>query len=66
MNVLSNAPGGAHAHLLGEIGEVYSGKIAGRTSDSEITIYKSLGTAAQDLAAGHEIWRKLTKNSSSA
>ncbi|MCG6856962.1 MAG: ornithine cyclodeaminase family protein [Salaquimonas sp.] len=47
------------AHLLGEIGEVYSGEIAGRTSSDEITIYKSLGTAAQDLAAGYEILRRL-------
>lgn len=48
------------AHLLGEIGEVYSGKLAGRSSDAEITIYKSLGTAAQDLSLGYEVWRKLT------
>jgi ornithine cyclodeaminase len=40
-------------HLKGEIGEVLSGKVPGRTSDDQITIYKSLGHAAQDLALAH-------------
>ena len=39
------------AHVVGEIGEVLGGRIAGRESESEITIYKSLGHVAQDLAA---------------
>jgi ornithine cyclodeaminase/alanine dehydrogenase-like protein (mu-crystallin family) len=33
-----------------EIGEVLSGSRAGRTDDSEITIFKSVGNAVQDLA----------------
>ncbi|WP_337187078.1 ornithine cyclodeaminase family protein [Phenylobacterium sp.] len=37
-------------HIAGEIGEVLTGKIAGRASDSDVTIYKSLGHAVQDLA----------------
>ncbi|MEC9344532.1 MAG: ornithine cyclodeaminase family protein [Pseudomonadota bacterium] len=48
------------AHLLGEIGEVYSGRLAGRTAPDQITIYKSLGTAAQDLAAGHAVWKRIS------
>ena len=43
-------------HIAGEIGEVAQGSVQGRTSDAEITIYKSLGVAAQDLAAAHAIW----------
>ena len=39
------------SHVVGEIGEVLSGKIAGRESDSQVTIYKSLGHVAQDLAS---------------
>lgn len=39
-------------HIRGEIGEVASGKVAGRRGDGDITIYKSLGIAAQDIAAG--------------
>ena len=45
----------AAAHLLGEIGEVFSGKLAGRGSREEITVFKSLGVAVEDLAAAHEI-----------
>jgi ornithine cyclodeaminase/alanine dehydrogenase-like protein (mu-crystallin family) len=39
-------------HLLGEIGEVFAGTLAGRTSAADITLYKSLGSIVQDLAAG--------------
>jgi ornithine cyclodeaminase len=39
------------AHVVGEIGEVLAGAIPGRQSESQITIYKSLGHVAQDLAA---------------
>ena len=37
-------------HIVAEIGEVLSGKIEGRRSADEITIYKSLGHVVQDLA----------------
>lgn len=40
------------AHVLGEIGQVFAGELPGRTSSSDITLYKSLGSIAQDLAAG--------------
>lgn len=39
------------AHVLGEIGEIHLGRLPGRLRDDDITIYKSLGIAAQDLAA---------------
>ncbi len=39
-------------HIVGEIGEVLLGQVAGREKTNEITTYKSLGVAAQDLAAG--------------
>ena len=38
-------------HIVGEIGEVLLGRVAGRTATSEITLYKSLGHIVQDLAA---------------
>lgn len=38
-------------HIAGEIGEVYAGRCAGRRGGDEITLYKSLGHAVQDLAA---------------
>lgn len=43
-------------HIVAEIGEIADGKIKGRTSRDEITVYKSLGVAAQDLAAGHKLY----------
>lgn len=39
-------------HVVGEIGAVLNGHAPGRTSAEEMTVYKSLGVAAQDLAAG--------------
>ena len=41
--------------LAGEIGAVIDGTIAGRRGEDEITVYKSLGNVAQDLAAAHYI-----------
>jgi ornithine cyclodeaminase len=38
-------------HVVGEIGEVLSGKLAGRQSQDQITVYKSLGHIVQDLAS---------------
>ncbi|MFN3944861.1 MAG: ornithine cyclodeaminase family protein [Allosphingosinicella sp.] len=38
-------------HLLGEIGQVFAGTLPGRTSPQDVTIYKSLGSIVQDLAA---------------
>ncbi len=43
------------AHILGEIGEVAAGRVPGRRAPQEITLYKSLGIAAQDLAAAHHV-----------
>ena len=40
-------------HVLGEIGEVISGRLPGRTSDADVTIFKSLGMAVEDVAAAH-------------
>ncbi len=42
-------------HLLGEIGEVFAGSLAGRLAPGDVTIYKSLGSIVQDLAAARHI-----------
>jgi len=42
-------------HILAEIGEILSGKKPGRKSDSEITLFKSVGNAVQDLVAAAKI-----------
>jgi ornithine cyclodeaminase len=46
------------AHLLGELGEVFLGKVAGRVSRDDVTIYESLGIALEDLASAHDIHRR--------
>lgn len=44
------------SHVVGEIGEVLSGTLAGRRSAEEITIYKSLGHVVQDLASAWALY----------
>lgn len=39
------------SHVVGEIGEVFAGRLRGRENDDQVTIYKSLGHVVQDLAA---------------
>ena len=38
-------------HILAELGEVLVGAHPGRTSADELTLFKSLGIAVEDLAA---------------
>ena len=45
-------------HIRGEIGELLSGTALGRvTGDREITVFESLGLAAEDLAAAQGVYR---------
>lgn len=44
-------------HIVAEIGEVLLGRIAGRTGAADVTLYKSLGHAVQDLAAAAHLYR---------
>lgn len=43
-------------HIVAEIGEVLAGKIEGRRSEDEITVYKSLGHIVQDLASAWALY----------
>ncbi|MBO9375703.1 ornithine cyclodeaminase family protein [Sphingomonas histidinilytica] len=45
-------------HVVGEIGEVFAGTLAGRESPDQITLYKSLGHVVQDLAATAYLHRR--------
>ena len=42
-------------HIQGEIGEVLLGHVEGRRTASEITLFKSLGLAVEDLAAAYHV-----------
>jgi len=45
-------------HILGELGDVLTGKCAGRRSREDITLFESLGIAVEDLAAAHYLDRR--------
>ena len=51
----------SEAHLLGEIGEVALGTLAGRASERDITIYKSLGHIVQDIASGYYVYQTILR-----
>jgi len=42
-------------HIRGEIGEVLVGAVEGRRSADELTVFKSLGLAVEDLAAAEHV-----------
>ena len=46
------------AVLSSRLGDLITGKLPGRTSEKEITIYDSTGTAIQDAAAALAVYRK--------
>ncbi|MEE9549970.1 MAG: ornithine cyclodeaminase family protein [Candidatus Binatia bacterium] len=45
-------------HIHGEIGEVLAGLKPARASTEEITLYKAVGIALQDVATAHLVYRK--------
>ena len=45
-------------HVAGELGDVVRGALAGRTSADEITIFKSLGMAVEDVVAADLVYRR--------
>lgn len=48
----------AEDHIVGELGELASGKCAGRESDDQVTFFKSVGNAVQDMAVGNVAVRR--------
>jgi alanine dehydrogenase len=45
-------------HIQGEIGDLLLGRVAGRRGADEITLFKSLGLAVEDLAAADHAYRR--------
>jgi alanine dehydrogenase len=48
----------AAGHIRAELGEVLIGAATGRTTRDEITLFKSLGLAVEDLWAADHVCRK--------
>ena len=49
---------GGPERIVGELGEVVAGLIPGRQLSDEITLFKSLGLAVEDVATAHLVYQK--------
>jgi ornithine cyclodeaminase/alanine dehydrogenase-like protein (mu-crystallin family) len=49
------------SHIQAEIGEVLAGTKPGRSSTDEVTLYKSVGVAIQDVATAQLVYDKALK-----
>lgn len=54
----------AAGRIFAEIGEVVAGTQPGRTSEDEITLFKSVGVAVEDIAAADLVYRRATQAAS--
>src|SRR5215468_8161736 len=48
----------AASRIVGELGELLAGTVEGRLSPNDITIFKSLGLAVEDIVAADLVYRK--------
>lgn len=53
-------------HIRAELGEILTGEKPGRSSRDEITLFKSLGLAVEDLAAANYLFRKAQESNAGA
>jgi ornithine cyclodeaminase len=49
------------AHIAAELGDVFGGRASGRRNAAEITIFKSLGMAVEDVAAARLAYERATE-----
>lgn len=49
-------------NFIGDLGEVINGDLKGRKFDKEITLFKTVGLAVQDIVTGTMIYKKALKN----
>ena len=49
-------------HVKAEIGEVLAGTKKGRENEEDITVFKSLGIAAEDIFSAYHIYQKINAN----
>ena len=46
------------SHVIGELGEVLTGAVGGRTSAEQVTLFKSLGLGIEDLSAANYVYAR--------
>ena len=51
----------AVSHIKSELGQVLTGEITGRSDENEVTVFKSVGNAVQDLFVAHFVLGKMTQ-----
>lgn len=49
-------------HLLGTVGAVALGQVAGRTDDKEVTLFEALGLAIEDIASAWHVYNAVPEN----
>ncbi len=49
-------------HIIGSLGEILTNQIAGRQANTDITLFKSLGLAVEDIATAFFIYDKYKNN----
>jgi alanine dehydrogenase len=49
------------AHIAGELGQLAAGAVAGRGGAGDVTLFKSLGMAVEDVAAAHLAYERATE-----
>jgi alanine dehydrogenase len=49
------------SHIVAELGDVVAGRVQGREHPDEITIFKSLGMAVEDVAAARVAWERASE-----
>ena len=52
------------SHIVGELGEIVLGRTPGRTADADITVFKSLGMAVEDVVAADLVLRRAIETGS--
>jgi ornithine cyclodeaminase/alanine dehydrogenase-like protein (mu-crystallin family) len=52
------------SHIRGEIGELVLGRIPGRESAGDVTVFKSLGMAVEDVVAADLVFRRASETGS--
>jgi len=50
------------SHIRGEIGELVLGRVAGRATGDDITVFKSLGMAVEDVVAADLVFRRASES----
>ena len=49
-------------HAAIELGDIVAGRVPGRTGDRQVTVFKSLGLAIEDVAAAGMVWQKAVQS----